>query len=100
MAQQNNTKVESDSDDDSDESDSGRNESIANSIMRSTMVGTTRTRRGEEPGHAALLKSQTICVPSAKAAAAADATDTQSKSDDDFTAGFAFSFLSEWANDT
>jgi hypothetical protein len=101
MAQQNNTNnVESDSDDDSDESDSVRNESIANSIMRSTMVGTTRiSRRVEEP-----LKSQTICVSTAKhhQAAAGSTTDAETEikpKSDDFTAGFAFSFLSEWANE-
>lgn len=92
-AQQNNTNVDSDSDEDSDESDSVRNESIASSIMRSTMVGTTR-RRGEESGQA--LKSQTICDPTAKQHHAAAGSSTET---DDFTAGFAFSFLSEWANE-
>eukprot|EP00985_Skeletonema_marinoi_P030244 scaffold31226_cov153-Skeletonema_marinoi.AAC.1 len=96
LAQQNNTKVESDSDDDSDESDSVRNESIANSIMRSTMVGTTRTRKDDEPGLE--QKGQTICVPTVNHhhAAATSTTDAESN---DFTAGFAFSFLSEWANE-
>lgn len=99
LAQQNNIKVGSDSDDDSDESDSVRNESIATSIMRSTMVGTTRAKRDE------LLfgqeqKSHTICVPSASDHSTTSTTaGHQPKSSDDFTAGFAFSFLSEWANE-
>ena len=98
LAQQNNTKVDSDSDEDSTESDGVRNESIANSIMRSTMVGTTRTKRDELFGGD--QKSQTICVPSANHhnTAATSTTGLQPKSDD-FTAGFAFTFLSEWVNE-
>ena len=99
LAQQNNTKVdlESDSDDDSDDSDV-RIESIANSIMRSTMVGTSRTKRDEMFGRE--QKSQTICVLSAKHhnTVATSTTGVQPNSDD-FTAGFAFSFLSDWANE-
>lgn len=102
LAQQNNTKVDTDSDDDSDENDSIIAESISNSIMRSTMAmaGTARTKRDVELGQE--QKSQTICIPSAKHQNSADASTPtaglQPESNDN-SAGFAFSFLSEWANE-
>ena len=101
LAQQNNTNVESDSEDDSEDSDSDRNESIANSIMRSTMIGTTRTRKDDDFDFGQTNKSHTICIPSAehhKGEAAVTCKNADSNSDD-FTAGYAFSFLTEWANE-
>jgi len=102
LAQQNNTKVDTDSDDDSDENDSIIAESISNSIMRSTMAmaGTARTKRDGELGQE--QKSQTVCVPSAKhqnSAVASTPTPGLEPKSNDSTAGFAFSFLSEWANE-
>jgi hypothetical protein len=99
MSQQqskNDNIVESDSDDENLDSDdeSESLDVIANSIMRSTMIGgaSQRPRRQEQ-----LPRSQTICVQSAKSSVATD-TREQSSSDNDFTAGFAFSFINQWSS--
>ena len=101
MSQQskNDNIVESDSDDENLDSDdeSESLDVIANSIMRSTMIGGASSRPRRLVGEEQLPRSQTICVQSAKSSVATD-TREQSSSDKDFTAGFAFSFINQWSN--
>ena len=97
MSQQskNDNIVESDDESADSDDESESLDVIANSIMRSTMIGGASQRPKEQ-----LPRSHTICVQSAKQAASSAATDTreQSSSDKDFTAGFAFSFINQWSN--
>ena len=94
--QNNNSIVESESDDESDDEGS----SIASCVMRSTIIGTTRRRVDGTFDNA--RSRQTICAPPSKhhgeGTVLTSETRTQPKTDN-FTTGFAFSFLSEWANE-